>query len=81
VLTFCIKEGNAELKQFVEDIVIQELLHKGLKTVKSFYETNAKSISEYFKSEDKVINDVNPYLFTFLMNFFLDTAPHYLMSE
>ena len=57
------------------------MLYKSLKTVKSFYEANTKNISDYFKSEDKVINDMNPYFFVFLANFFLDTAPQYLMSE
>jgi hypothetical protein len=52
-----------------------------LKTANNFYSTSCKSISEYFKSEDKVINDMNPYLFVFLINFFLDSAPHYLLGD
>ena len=81
VLKYCIQEGDQVLKQFAEDIVREELLHKSIKTVRGFYEGSAKTVKDYFKSEDKVINEMNPFLFIFLVNCFIEIAPTYLLSD
>jgi ferritin len=81
VLKYCINEGDQLLKQFIEDIVREELLHKSIKTVKGFYESSSNTVKEYFKTEDKVINEINPFLFVFLVNCFIELAPSYLLSD
>jgi hypothetical protein len=35
---------------------------------------------DYFKTEDKVISELNPYFFDFLLTFFLDQAPTHLLN-
>jgi hypothetical protein len=81
VLKYCIKEGDQLLKQFIEDIVRDELLQKSIKTVKGFYEGSTKTVKEYFKTEDKVLNEMNPFLFVFLVNCFIELAPSYILSD
>lgn len=65
----------------MDDLVREEIMHKSIKTVQGFYEGNTKTVKEYFKAEDKVINEMNPFLFVFLVNFFIDSAPAYLLSD
>ncbi len=69
------------LTRFVEDVAREELLHKSIKTVRGLIEGSAKTVKEYFKTEDMVINEVNRFFFVFLVNCFIELAPSYLQSD
>jgi hypothetical protein len=62
-------------------LVQNELLNKTIGTVQTLFEGSSKTVKEYFKTEENVINQMNPFLFVFLVNFFIDSAPKYLLSE
>jgi len=55
-------------------------MHTGLKTVNQFYQTSPKRVIDYFKTEDKIIGELNPFFFSFMVNFILDQAPALLLS-
>lgn len=45
------------------------------------FEVNPKSVKDYFKNEEKVITEINPFMLTFIVPLYIELAPSYLLGK
>ena len=58
-----------------------DIIEAGVNTVKNMFEVNPKSVKDYFKNEEKVITEINPFMLTFIVPLYIELAPSYLLGK
>lgn len=67
IFNFCDK--NKEYKDFTDYFFVEEVVKSGLKSVKDFKDTSAKSVIDYFNVEERAAVMLNPYLLRYFTKY------------
>ena len=60
IFDYCDK--SEQYKEYAAYFFVEEIVRSGLKSVKDFKETSAKSLNDYFSMEERAAVMLNPYL-------------------
>jgi hypothetical protein len=67
IFNYCDK--NEQFKDYSSYFFVEEVIKSGLKSVKDFRKTGAKSIIDYFNVEEKAAVMLNPYLLRYFSKY------------
>jgi hypothetical protein len=57
--------SKEEYKTFVKNFFYFDIIDSGIKTIKQFLESAPSKVLDYFNTEEKILNYLNPYLLIF----------------
>ena len=63
IFEFCFAEPEYSI--FLKEFLRFDIMECGLKTITNMF-LDAKTVKDYFRSEETVIKELNPYLMTFV---------------
>ena len=81
VVQECEKGQGEGYERFLRDLLRWDVIESGLVTVKNMWEKGARLVKDYFNTEEKTIQELNPYLLTFLLKQYQRHCPARLLSR